>query len=119
MSPYEIAWIVIVGAAAFGTLGLYVLTRWLPSRPVRLALLVGMPVLLLTPSPVPDHAGAWAPAFIVLLMEGVFQSGGAPGQAARILLFAIAVAIGLVVALLVLTGKGRDAEPTPGTASPD
>lgn len=101
MSGYGWAWLIIGAAGLIGWLALMRLTRPLGASPVRW-LLQGLVLLwLLLPAPVPGHTGQWAPAFIVLIFESVFQRGGEPLPAALILLFGSLVVL-LLVMLLAL-----------------
>jgi hypothetical protein len=61
------------------------LLRWLP------------PALLLVPAPVPEFPGHYAPAFIVLVFEGLLQADGQSFPALVILLVTALVIAALVV----------------------
>lgn len=128
MSGYGWAWLIIGAAGLIGWLALVRLTRPLGASPVRWLLQALVLLWLLLPAPVPGHAGQWAPAFIVLIFESVFQRGGEPLPAALILLFGSLVALLLVMVLALrrrrdADGEGsaravpaRDGEPPPGPA---
>lgn len=99
MSPYEIAWLVVIIAAVLGTLGLVFLTRkvgpaWLKN------LLRWLPLLLLiVPAGIPGYEGEYAPAFVVAVFEALFQTNGNPLPALRILLLTLVA--GAVTILLL------------------
>ena len=100
---YLLAWGVAVAAGVIGTVGLFMLTRSVRSRWLR-NLLRWLPVvLLLVPAPVPGYSGEYAPAFIVLLFEGLFQTEGQPQGALTILVVTLVLAGGLIL----LLSRGR------------
>ena len=111
-------WVAIVLCGLGGVAGLYMaLGGWL-ARETRLAGAFVLLCLLVTPAPVPDYAGSYAPALIVLVFEGAFQREGDPLIALRILLAVAAVAVG--IALLMLLGWRRLAgRPLEGGADSD
>ena len=82
---YPGAWTVIAVAGFLGIVGWFFITRNLRWYWLRTLLRWLFPVMLLTPAPVPGYDGEFAPAFIVVLFEGVFQTQGAPGTALLIL----------------------------------
>lgn len=93
---YLNTWIVVGCAGVAGTAALFFATwgmRWLWLASV-IRLLPA--VVLMTPAPVPDYPELLAPAFIVVMFEGLFQSSGAPGQAMAILVMATAAFLVLV-----------------------
>jgi hypothetical protein len=59
--------------------------------------------VLVAPAEIPRYPGHFAPAFVVFVLESLFQTAGAPGPAGRILLAASALgfAIGLAWYLVV------------------
>ena len=80
-SEMFIAWIV-VGLAGLGTLaGVFVLTRSVPIPWLRSLIRCLAAVWLLLPAKIQVVTGYYAPAFIVLLFEGVFRRDGDPGPA--------------------------------------
>ena len=110
--PYTWAWVVVIIAALVGGLGLYFATRSLPLFWIRRLLRWLLPVLLIVPAPVPGHHPSYAPAFIVAAFEGLFQSEGAPEQALRILLAALAL-VCLAVAGTYFTARRKAAGEAP------
>jgi len=105
VSAYDWAWVVIGAAALLGWLALMRLTRPLGGSPVRW-LLQGLVLLwFVLPAPVPGHPGQWAPAFVVLVFESIFQSGGQPVPAALILLTGSLVTVALVLWLALRRGR--------------
>lgn len=101
MNPYTTAWLVAGLAGLLGTVAMLVLTRNLSSGWLRRVLSWLPAILLLVPAEVPGFAGNYAPAFVVLTFEGLFQVDGEPMAAARML-----VAAGLI-GLLMITAAGR------------
>ena len=100
---YFVAWLVALGAGLIGAVGLFFLTRSIETQWSRDLLRWLPPVLLLVPAPVPDFAGHYAPAFIVLVFEGLFQADGQSLLALVILL----VAALIVAALSILRSRPR------------
>ena len=94
---YLDVWTFVMAAGLLGALGLYFLTRGLTSRWLRLVLRWLPPVILLAPAPVPEYDGHFAPAFVVLIFEGLFQSDGQPGTALAILVVAVVVTLGALL----------------------
>ena len=110
MSAYDIAWLVVIGAAALGSIGLVFLTR-----PITLVLLRRLlrwlpPLLLIAPSGVPGHPGEYAPAFVVFVFEWLFQIDGNPWPALRILV-AVAALVTLVIVVVHVRASRRGGEP--------
>jgi hypothetical protein len=95
---YLYAWLLVAGAGILGVLGLFFLTRNVSSPRLRAVLRLLPPVLLLAPAPVPNYDGQFAPAFIVLVFESLFQAEGKPLAAGLILVVAgtTAIAAGLL-----------------------
>ncbi len=73
------------------------LTRSLPAGLPRAILRWLPPLLLVVPAAVPGHDGAYAPAFVVLAFEWLFQADGRPLGALRVLL--VTAALGLLALL--------------------
>jgi len=97
VTPYEIAWLVVLGAALVGTLVLFFVTRRLEPGTLR-NLLRWLPgALLIVPAGLPGHDGNYAPAFVVAIFEWLFQSDGRPGAALRILLLTLALMLVLIL----------------------
>lgn len=104
---YTYAWLVIAAAGVLGSLGLYFLTRsWRPGV-LRSVVRITPLLLMVVPAPVPNFDGQFAPAFIVLLFEGLFQGEGKPLPALFILLAALA--FGVLVGIFF--GRRRRVEP--------
>lgn len=94
---YLEAWLVVVVAAGLGSVGLVFLTRPIQTPWLRVLLRVLPPVLMLVPAPVPGFAGNYAPAFVVLVFEGLFQSEGSVVAALTILITAAVLTVLLSV----------------------
>ena len=60
---------------------------------------------MLLPAPIPDYAGYYAPAFVVVIFEGVLQSDGEPRLALMILGAATAVVFIAVLLWYLLSGR--------------
>jgi hypothetical protein len=106
---YLLPWL-IAGCAGIGlTLAVYKLTWFISAGFWRALVVLLVPVLLLTPAPVPGYQGQFAPAFLVLLFEGLLQAEGEVKVALRVLGYAaIACAGGVILgfAILRFTRKG-------------
>ena len=94
MSGYPLAWLIILVMAATGTVAMFFLTR--PMRPglFRTLLRVSPGILLVIPAPVPGYGGQLAPAFVVLVFEGLFQRDGNVFGAFAALAVGVALALG-------------------------
>ncbi len=93
---YVIAWIVVLAAGLGGLIGVYVLTRSIPSLFPRTLLRSLVTVWMFIPAPVPHYDGQYAPAFVVVMFEWLLQTNGDPTVAVRILIAATIAVIGLV-----------------------
>ena len=115
--PYLVPWIVVGVAGLLTVVGVYGLTRPMTGRFWKSLLRSLSLVILLLPAPVPGFDGQYAPAFIVLLFEAVFQPEGQPMQALKLLGAGV-----LVVTVLVCTGylftrnRGAEADAEDATA---
>lgn len=89
---YSLPWLVIAAAALIGALCLNNLLAKIGGnvsvlgRSLRWAVVITVAAAFTLPAPVPGADGVYAPAFIVLLFETVFQAQGAPESARRVLL---------------------------------
>ena len=101
-----IAWSAALAAALLAFVGIWVLTRALSSRFLRIWLRALSLALMLTPAPVPNFEGYYAPACIVALFEAVFQLQGQPAQSLKLLLATCLLAT-VVAALWSWLGPGR------------
>ena len=81
-----IPWTVAVAAALLALVGIWALTRRLRSRFLRIWLRGLSLAAMLTPAPVPNYDDCYAPAYIVLIFEAVFQLQGQPAQSLKLLL---------------------------------
>ena len=81
-----IAWTAALAAALLAFVGIWILTRPLGSRFLRIWLRALSLALMLTPAPVPNFEGHYAPAYIVALFEAAFQLQGQPAQSLKLLL---------------------------------
>jgi hypothetical protein len=97
---YLEAWLLVAAAAGLGGVGLVFLTRSIRTRWLKWLLRVLPPVLMLMPAPVPGFPGNYAPAFVVLVFEGLFQSEGSVAAALTILITATVLTVLLTVLLL-------------------
>ena len=103
MSTYGWAWVVMVLAVPLGLFALHRATRDLGWRRTKLLLAALLIVWLLLPAPVPGFDGRYAPAFVVLAFEWLFQQAGNPRPAGLIL----AAGTVLVLAMMLLLGVMR------------
>lgn len=101
-----IAWSAALAAALLAFVGIWVLTRALRSRFLRIWLRALSLALMLTPAPVPNFDGYYAPACIVALFEAVFQLQGQPAQSLKLLLATCLLAT-VVAGLWAWLGPGR------------
>lgn len=94
---YLNTWILIGAAGLIGTAALFFATSSVRWWPWLVTVVRFLPlVILITPAPIPAYPDQLAPAFIVLLFEGLFQSEGATVQAARILMAVSGSFLGVV-----------------------
>ena len=101
-----IAWAAALAAALLAFVCIWVLTRALRSRFLRIWLRALSLSLMLTPAPLPNFEGYYAPAYIVALFEAVFQLQGQPGQSMKLLLASCLLAT-VVAALWSWLGPDR------------
>ena len=86
MSGYALAWAIITGAGIACLVFVGLLLRH-SVRPLLLwPALALLAAVMLVPAPHPGADGTWAPAFLVALFEGLFQTDGKPTTALRLLL---------------------------------
>jgi hypothetical protein len=104
-------WLVVAAAGLGALLGIYLLTRPLKNAFFKRLLRCISMVWLLLPAPIPGAAGHFAPAYVVLIFEGLLQRDGQPEQSLWILAAGTLIVVVLLVGL-ALYGR-RDA---PGTA---
>ena len=78
---YLNAWLIAAVAAVACLAFFFLLTRRIGSLLVRILLRCLAAVWLLLPAPVPEYFGQYAPAFVVLVFEGLLQSDGDPALA--------------------------------------
>ena len=98
-SEVLIAWIV-VGVAGLATLaGVFVLTRAIALPWLRSLLRCLAAVWLLMPAKIQVVSGYYAPAFIVLIFEGLFRREGDPGQAIAVLTAGTLVVVALFLGI--------------------
>ncbi|MEZ7818900.1 MAG: hypothetical protein ACI883_001548 [Candidatus Azotimanducaceae bacterium] len=118
--PYSTAWIVIAVLAVIGAFCLNSLlrgagpgpARW--PRKLRYIFVLLVFVFFLLPAPLPNHAGVFAPAFVVYLFESMFQSNGQPNQSQGILLVGLGgVCVLGLLALLLFRSKQKIDEDKP------
>ncbi len=95
---YLTAWI-IVGVAGMGALaGVFILSRQIPWPLLRTVVRCLAAVFLLVPAPIGVLEGFYAPAFVVLVFEGLIREGGSAEPALTMLGVAAFVALALVAA---------------------
>jgi hypothetical protein len=97
---YLDAWLLVLVAAGLGAVGLVFLTRSIRTAWLKLLLRLLPPVLMLVPAPVPGFSGNYAPAFVVLVFEGLFQSEGSVAAALAILIVTAVLTVLLSVLFL-------------------
>jgi hypothetical protein len=97
---YLEAWLLVAAAAGLGGVGLVFLTRSILTRWLKWLLRLLPPVLMLVPAPVPGFSGNYAPAFVVLVFEGLFQSEGSVAAALTILITTTVLTVLLTVLFL-------------------
>ena len=103
MSGYAMAWWLVGGCGVVCLVAVAMLFRHQARTWVLASLVLLMAAVLLVPAPHPGAPGVWAPAFVIALFEGLFQSNGNPTVALRILVVSCLCAIAIVVtALLIL-----------------
>jgi hypothetical protein len=100
--PYIAAWSIMALLTPLAAYGFLRATRGLPLLWLRRALAVVVASWMLVPAPIPDFPGNYAPAFFVLIFEGVFQHGGRPRVAAIIMAMAtLAALVGMLLLVLM------------------
>lgn len=103
---YLTAWIV-VGVAGLGALaGVFILSRGISSPLLRSLVRVLAAVVLLVPAPIGVVEGFYAPAFVVLLLEGAVRPGGSATPALTMLGVTAAIAVAAVIVAFVLSRRG-------------
>ena len=105
-----IAWAAALAAALLALIGIWALTSPLRSRFLRIWLRALSLALMLTPAPVPNFEGYYAPATIVALFEAAFQLQGEPAQSLKLLLATCLLAT-VAAALWSWLGRGRRRAP--------
>ncbi len=93
---YLMPWIVVIGAGLSTLVGVYAITRPIPSLYLKTLLRSLSMVILLLPAPVPAFEGQFAPAFVVLLFEAAFQTDGNPLPALQFLIGGCIAVVALV-----------------------
>lgn len=100
---YAGVWVVVVAMAGLSAGAWYMLMRSHASIYVRALVPAAWLALMLVPAPIPGFAGNWAPAFVVLIFEGLFQAEGEPWLAFRLLMAGMCLAVAVVsLTLLIL-----------------
>ena len=113
---YLTAWIV-VGVAGLGALaGVFLLSRGIASPLLRSLIRVLAAVVLLVPAPIGVEEGFYAPAFVVLLLEGFVRPGGSASAALTMLGIAAALAVTAVFVGFFLSRRKQSGA---GETSPD
>ena len=121
MSPYTTAWLVAGAAGLLGVISLIVLTRHFSNRWLRRVCRWLPPLLLLVPAEVPGFDGNYAPAFVVLIFEALFQVDGEPMEAARMLIVAgLTVLVAITLASRSKRGvRSRRSSDAAGATEPE
>lgn len=107
-ATYPTPWAVIGAAALIGALCLNRLlsriggNRSVFGRSLRWALVVTVAAAFTLPVAVPRTEDVFAPAFLVLLFETVFQSQGSPEEARRVMISTLPIIFGGVLAICLL-----------------
>ena len=104
-----VAWTAALVAALLAFVGIWALTRPMGSRFLHIWLRAMSLALMLTPAPVPNFEGHYAPAYIVALFESVFQLQGEPAQSLKLLLASCLLAT-VAAALWSWLGPGQRRE---------
>lgn len=107
MGPYGWAWLVVALAVPLGLFALHRATRGIGWPRTRAVVAVLLAVWLLLPAPVPGYEGHYAPAFLVLTFEGLFQQAGNPRTAGVILAAGTALALALLLLMNALRRSRR------------
>ena len=94
---YQMAWLVYIGAALAGLAYLYFLIGSRLSRGARLALVLLLAGLVLTPAHPAEDISTWAPAIFVSGFEFLISGPEAAARPARSLLAGEAMAVALCV----------------------
>ncbi|UAW99762.1 MFS transporter [Halopseudomonas nanhaiensis] len=121
---YQIVWIVYLAAAAGGLLVWWRMTRWIGWWFVREPLVIAMAVLLFTPAEVEPMQPEMAPAFIVWLLDTLFDTGSNQARMLGDLSLTLVIALLAYVGLACLRaawqhwrGRTGDADQEPSQAS--
>jgi len=107
-ASYPTPWALIAGAALIGALCLNSLlakiggTRSSFGRSLRWALVVTVVAAFTLPVAVPKTEGVYAPAFVVLLFETVFQPQGTPEEARRVMMSNLPIIFGGALVIFLL-----------------
>ncbi len=105
---YTTPWIIVVAAGAATAIALYPLLRKWRSSFLRWSVIGLVLVLAWVPAAVPGYPDQYAPALIVALFEGVFQTGGNAMPAIRLLSGFVVVMLAVVTLVhLVRARRGR------------
>jgi hypothetical protein len=108
--PYLWAWVIMALVTPAIVYGFLRGTRGWAFAGLRRALAVLAPVWLLVPAEVPGFPGHYAPAFVVLLFESLFQHDGKPRAAAIILAAATLLAVALMLLWAVVRRSRKAVE---------
>lgn len=108
MGAYGWAWLAAVLAVPLGLFAMHRATRGLGGTRLRAMLAVLLAVWLLLPAPVPGYEGHYAPAFVVVTFEWLFQQAGNPRPAGVILAAGTALALAGLLLLNVLRRSRRN-----------
>ena len=105
MSGYTVAWLIIAMAGVGGALALFTLLRDVRWSWLRLILVAGALGFFLTPAPVPEYSGHWAPAFVVVVFEAFFQTEGTASVGLRLLLLGTLLTVGMAAGVHVAAAR--------------
>ena len=92
------SWGLYLLAAVLTFLAWHRVTARIPWMTLRDLLRVVALAALFTPAPLPGYAGHFAPAWLVVLFDGVLQHSGDPLPAATVLLIVLVVLLALIAA---------------------
>jgi hypothetical protein len=116
---YGTIWLLIIGAGVVGIGAAYMLViRRVPSGYLRALACALILALLWTPAPIPGYPSNYAPAFIVVVFEGLLQASGNPWVAVRLLLAGVTLAIAAVT-LATFGWRRRRRASEPAEAVPE
>jgi hypothetical protein len=107
---YAGVWFIVVLFGGLSASGWYMLMRTFGSAYAKILVPAIWLALVLVPAPVPEFSGHYAPAFVVLVFEGLFQSEGNAGVALRLLAAGVCLAVAAVSLVFLILRRRRQAD---------